>query len=78
MGSKVAKTKYLKALGARLKEIRTQKNLSLRQLGHIVDKDAQSISRVEMGEINPSIYYLVELCQALEVDLSEVLKGLKQ
>lgn len=76
MGAKSVKSKYLKALGIRLKELRTQKNLTLKELGYLADKDPQSINRVEMGDVNPSFYYLVEICQALEIDLAELLKDL--
>lgn len=62
----------LKNLGARLKAVRQAKKLTLRDLGYRVDKDPQSISRVEMGDINPTYLYLAELCEGLEIGLAEL------
>ena len=71
-----AQKKYLKILGERLKVIRNEKGLTLKELGYKIDKDPQSISRVEMGDINPTYLYLLELCEGLEINISEVLKDL--
>ena len=49
----------LKKLGLRLKSIRVARRLTLKELGNKVDKDPQSISRVEMGDINPTYLYLL-------------------
>lgn len=68
--------KHLKLLGHRLKKIRLEKGLTLKELGYRVNKDPQSISRVEMGDINPTFLYLLDLCEGLEVNLSDVLKDL--
>jgi len=62
----------LKKLGARVKELRMAKGLSLNDLGFKADKEPQSISRLEMGKINPSFLYLIELCMALEIEISEL------
>jgi putative transcriptional regulator len=74
MGITKAQHKQLKALGAKLKAIRKSKGLTLKALGYRIDKDPQSISRVEMGDINPTYLYLLEICEGLEVELPEVLK----
>ena len=66
----------LKILGQRLKEIRTSKGLTLKQLGYLVDKDPQSISRVEVGDINPTYLYLLCVCKGLEIDITDLLKDL--
>ena len=65
----------LKILGLKLKKIRLLKGLTLKQLGYLIDKDPQSISRVEMGDINPSYLYLLELCKGLGVEIWEVIKS---
>ena len=66
--------KQLKVLGQKLKSFRTSKGLTLKQLGYLIDKEPQSISRVEMGETNPSYLYLLDICRGLEVDISELFK----
>lgn len=67
-----AQKSSLKALGLRLKKIRSAKGLTLKELGYKIDKDPQSISRVEMGDINPTYLYLLEVCKGLEIDISEL------
>lgn len=62
----------LKKLGSRLKSIRVEKGLTLKELGYRVDKDPQSISRVEMGDINPTYLYLLKLCEGLEISMNDL------
>jgi transcriptional regulator with XRE-family HTH domain len=64
--------KNLNNLGQKLKTIRLDKGLTLKDLGYLIDKDPQSISRVEMGKINPTYLYLLEVCKGLEIDISEL------
>ncbi len=66
---------HLKRLGLQLKKIRLLKGLTLKELGYLIDKDPQSISRVEMGDINPTYLYLQEVCKGLGVEIWEVLKS---
>ena len=44
------------------------------QLAEKCDKDKQSINRVEIGNINPSVFYLQQIAEALGVGLNELLK----
>ena len=74
MGISKTQQEQLKILGNRLKTIRNAKGLTLKQLGYLIDKDPQSISRVEMGDINPTYLYLLDMCKGLEIDVVEVLK----
>lgn len=60
---------FLKNLGERIREIRERKGITQKQLAHAIDKDQQSIQRLETGKINPSIYYLHEVAHGLEVEL---------
>ena len=62
----------LKELGLRLKALRSEKGLTLKELGYKIDKDPQSISRVEMGDVNPTYLYLLEVCKGLEIDIHEI------
>ena len=71
--SKAQKEK-LKILGERVKELRNQKGYTLKVLSYSIDKDPQSIHRLEMGQVNPSYLYLLELCNGLEIEISDLLK----
>ena len=63
----------LRKLGERIRKIRLEKGLTQFELGSRVNKDQQSIQRLEKGNVNPSYYYLMEICEGLEVDFKEVL-----
>jgi transcriptional regulator with XRE-family HTH domain len=65
----------LKALGLKLKAIRIKKGFTLKELGYRIDKDPQSISRVEMGDINPTYLYLLEVCNGLEINIIDLFDG---
>lgn len=64
--------KNLDLLGQKLKKIRMDKGLTLMQLASIIEKDPQSISRVEMGGVNPTYLYLLDVCKGLEIDIKEL------
>lgn len=61
-------------LGMRIREIRISKGLSQAKLGVIINKDQQSIHKVETGQFNPSYIYLLEICEGLEISIEELLK----
>lgn len=59
-------------LGKRLKQLREYRNLTQSQLGALVNKDYQSISRIENGRVNTSAYMLLKFAQALNVSMNDV------
>lgn len=67
------KTTELLKLGNRIREVRIAKRLSQAKLATKILKDQQSIHKVENGEFNPSYIYLLEICEGLEVTISELL-----
>ncbi|WP_417260820.1 helix-turn-helix domain-containing protein [Celeribacter sp.] len=62
----------LKKLGMRIRKLRLDKNLTQFDLGILVNKDQQSIQRLEVGKMNPTYIYLMEICNGLEISLSEL------
>lgn len=72
----IAKDKYLKQIGLKIKEIRLSKNLSQTDLAFLLDKDQQSIQRIEKGRVNISIYLLLQICDALEIKMEDFHKKL--
>jgi transcriptional regulator with XRE-family HTH domain len=71
------KEAFLKILGERIREIRIQKSMSQKQLAHSIGKDQQSIQRLEAGNINPSAYYLHQICSGLGVEIQDIFDGVK-
>jgi putative transcriptional regulator len=69
------KAVMLKKLGTRIRKIRMDKGLSQSQLANEVDKDQQSIQRLEAGKINPSYFYLCEIADGLGVNIKEFLSN---
>ena len=62
-------------LGKRVKEIRLSKNLTQFDLATRINKDQQSIHRLEAGKINPSYIYLLEVCKGLDIPVAEILNN---
>tara|TARA_R100000951_G_scaffold94305_1_gene82995 strand:- start:1356 stop:1565 length:210 start_codon:yes stop_codon:yes gene_type:complete len=67
------KVEELKHLGARVREIRTQKGLTQTELANKIGKDHPSINKLENGKVNPSYLFLLEVCQGLEIELKQIL-----
>lgn len=63
------KKERLRALGARVRSIRLSKGLSQQDLAYRIEKDQQSIQRLESGNVNPSYLYLLDICVGLEIGL---------
>ena len=57
------------AIGLSLRDLRERRGLSARQLAAAADVSAAMISRIENGQVSPSISTLNALSQALEVPL---------
>ncbi|MEE1896983.1 helix-turn-helix transcriptional regulator [Flavobacterium rakeshii] len=55
------------SLGKKLKELRNEKKLSLRQLAQRCDLDYSDISKYEKGEVNIQLSTVYELARGLNV-----------
>ncbi|PCJ26573.1 MAG: transcriptional regulator [Flavobacteriales bacterium] len=67
------KLDILKDIGEKVRKKRSDLGISQTELAHRIDKDQQSIHRLESGNINPSYIYLLEVAEGLGVSLSELL-----
>jgi transcriptional regulator with XRE-family HTH domain len=63
----------LKMLGAHIRSVRIANGFTLKALGYEIDKEPQSISRVEMGKSNPSYLFLQQLSIGLKVNIKALL-----
>ena len=61
-------------LGLKVRELRISKSLSQTDLAFKIGKDQPSINRLEKGKVNPSILYLFEIANGLEISLSKLLE----
>ena len=67
----------LNALGQRVRQLREERGLSLKALAHSINKDPQSVHRLEIGAINPGYLYLLSICEGLEIEITELLEGVE-
>ncbi|MCA5005658.1 helix-turn-helix domain-containing protein [Sphingobacterium bovistauri] len=66
--------KFRKLLGARIQEIRKDKNLTQPELAALIGfKDYQTIGRIENGRVTPSVYTIHQIIKALEITSNELL-----
>jgi len=70
------KNNYLelqKKFGLRLKQLREDKKLSLRELSSRCDLDSSKISKIENGKTNLQLSSIFELAKGLNVKAKELL-----
>ena len=65
---------FKKTLGKHVARLRKEKGLTQAELSALINKDFQSISRIEGGRINSSCYVIFQIAKALEVDVNEFFK----
>ncbi|NEZ47839.1 helix-turn-helix transcriptional regulator [Clostridium niameyense] len=79
---KNTENKIINSIGEKIKQRRTEKGYSLRELGKIVDLSANFLSAVERGINGISIEKLTKVAHALDVPvsylLSDVDKGINE
>ena len=65
---------FLKKVGLRIRQIRTQKNITQENLAFECNyADFSQINRIELGKVNFSLSYLSLIAEKLEVPTSELL-----
>lgn len=72
--SKSSYKNELKKFGSHLSELRKKKKLSLRELSYACDIDNSKISKIEKGTVNITFTTIVQLAEALEVTLPELME----
>jgi len=69
-------SKYLKAFGKRLAEIRRKRGLTQEQLAELADMTTLSLSYIEQGRRWPRLVTLHKLANCLKVPVSDFFKSL--
>lgn len=62
-----------KSFGKHVRNLRISKGFTQVEVSSKMNKDQQSLQRVESGNVSPSLYYLFELAEGLEVSIQELL-----
>lgn len=63
-----------KNFGLHVKKLRLQKGLTQVEVSSSMNKDQQSLQRIESGKVSPSLFYLFQLAQSLDVTIAELMK----
>lgn len=66
------KTKFNKKFGLFVAKKRGELKLTQSQLADLVGNNAQNISRLERGEVSPTLYWLNSLAKVFHISLSEL------
>lgn len=64
-------------LGMRIRYLRKNKGLSIEDLALDADINKNYLSDLERGRRNPTLLVLEAIANSLEIDLSELFKGIK-
>ena len=62
-----------KSFGLHVKKLREGKGLTQVEVSSKMNKDQQSLQRVESGNVSPSLYYLFQLADGLGVTINELM-----
>jgi len=65
----VRNTVLIKAIGQKIRDLRTSKGISQEDLSNEAELPLSQIGRIERGENNPTISSLFAIARALDVDL---------
>ena len=68
-------SKILIKFGDRVRELRTQKNLSQEQLAHLADVHRTYIGMIERAEKNITLLNIEKIANALQVEINDLLNG---
>ena len=68
----MTRDKLKKSISLRINKFREQKGWSQSDLARACNKDRQAIEKLENGKVNPTLYTLLEIANALEVSLSKL------
>ena len=61
------------SIGSRIKAIRTQRNMSQEELAELIQVDPRHVSRIETAASRPSLNALVDIVNALQISLDDLL-----
>jgi transcriptional regulator with XRE-family HTH domain len=69
---KLKKDEFVLKVGSKIRELRREKGLSIEKLANNAEIERKQLSRIELGEINTSIYQVYNITHTLEVSINEV------
>jgi len=70
----MTENKRLKNLGINIKSERLRRNVSQERLAELTNISRNSVSLIETGKINPTILKVIDIANALGVDVNILLR----
>lgn len=67
----VEKSEFNELFGSFVKHKRTEKSWSQSKLAAAMGNNAQNISRIERGELSPTLYWVTKLSAVFKLELNE-------
>ena len=64
----------IKLIAQNIKKIRTSKGLSVQEVAYRCDIERSNLSRLEAGKTNMTVKTICLICNALNVEISDLLK----
>ena len=64
---------FLVKLDIRIKQLRTDQDLSQNAFGNEIEMEKSNVSRLESGKVNPRVATLLKVAKALQIRLSDLL-----
>lgn len=65
---------YIKKIGKNIVKLRVSKGIRQVDLAFLLDMDDSSLRRLETGKTNPTVKTLHRIAEALEIDITDLLK----
>ena len=59
-------------IGLKIRELRIEKKLSIQEFSDKLDMEYSNLIRIEKGRTNPTVSTLYNICQVLDVKLTDV------
>ena len=69
---KLTKGEVVMLIGSKIREIREGKGLTIAQLAFEVGIESKQLTRIELGQINTSLFQIFRITQALGIQMYEV------
>lgn len=64
--------KYLKELGNHIRKLRDDRHITQSELARLVDKDRQTIHKLEKGKLNATVESLKQIADALKIPMKKL------
>jgi DNA-binding XRE family transcriptional regulator len=69
---KLKKEEFVLKIGSKIRELRIEKGLTIEGLANEADIESKQLRRIELGQINTSIYQVYNITHTLEVPINDV------